>query len=115
MELLTVDIEREAEAEMDLSRYNALETVIRPLWKLPACPWHLPCWLPQGCIGAAYGSGLISGVPQTFADYIRICVDGIDVVFVIDARLQAWVHNRVRERIEACQYVRNLVPLARTV
>ena len=40
---------------------------------------------------------------------------GIDVVFVIDATgSMVWVHNRVRERIEALsQYVRNLVPLAR--
>ena len=65
---------------------------------------------------AARGGGLISGVPQTFADYIQhLRQTGIDVVFVIDATgSMAWVHDRVRERIEALsQYVRNLVPLAR--
>jgi len=62
------------------------------------------------------GGGLISGVPQTFADYIEhLQKTGIDVVFVIDATgSMVWVHKKVHERIaQLADYVRNLVPLAR--
>ena len=118
----TVDIEPDAEAEMDLSEILEvpLETdfnqVMMEAASTAAIAPAMP--LPSGSATqrAAPGGGLISGVPQTFADYIQyLRQTGIDVVFVIDATgSMAWVHNRVRERIEALsQYVRNLVPLAR--
>ena len=60
--------------------------------------------------------GLISGVPQSFADYIRhLQKTGIDVVFVIDATgSMVWVHQAVQMQMQKlAAYVRNLVPLAR--
>ena len=62
------------------------------------------------------GGGLISGVPQTFADYIEhLQQTGIDVVFAIDATgSMVWVHTKVHQRMQQlASYVRNLVPLAR--
>ena len=62
------------------------------------------------------GGGLISGVPQTFADYIEhLQRTGIDVVFAIDATgSMVWVHTKVHQRMQQlASYVRNLVPLAR--
>ncbi len=62
------------------------------------------------------GGGLISGVPQTFADYIEhLQQTGIDVVFAIDATgSMVWVHSKVHQRMQQlASYVRNLVPLAR--
>ena len=117
-----VDIEREAEAEMDLSEILEvpLETdfnqAIMEAASTAALAPAMPAPSKAATQRAAPGGGLISGVPQTFADYIQyLRQTGIDVVFVIDATgSMAWVHNRVRERIEALsQYVRNLVPLAR--
>ena len=117
-----VDIEREAEAEMDLSEILEvpLETdfnqVMMEAASTAAIAPAMPAPSKAATQRAAPGGGLISGVPQTFADYIQyLRQTGIDVVFVIDATgSMAWVHDRVRERIEALsQYVRNLVPLAR--
>ena len=118
----TVDIEPDADAEMDLSEILEvpLETDFNQVMMEAASTAALAPAMPLPSASAtqraAPGGGLISGVPQTFADYIQyLRQTGIDVVFVIDATgSMAWVHNRVRERIEAlAQYVRNLVPLAR--
>ena len=65
---------------------------------------------------AKSGGGLISGVPQSFADYIQhLQKTGIDVVFAIDATgSMVWVHRTVRQRMaQLATYVRGLVPLAR--
>lgn len=65
---------------------------------------------------AAASGGLISGTPQSFADYIKhLQQTGIDVVFLIDATgSMVWVHKKVVARMQAlAAYVRNLVPLAR--
>ena len=117
-----VDIEREAEAEMDFSEILEVpleadfNQVMMEAASTAAIAPAMPVPSKAATQRAARGGGLISGVPQTFADYIQhLRQTGIDVVFVIDATgSMAWVHDRVRERIEALsQYVRNLVPLAR--
>lgn len=117
-----VEIAREAEAELDLSEILEvpLETdfnqVMMEAASTAAIAPAMPAPSEAATQRAAPGGGLISGVPQTFADYIQyLRQTGIDVVFVIDATgSMVWVHNRVRARIETLsQYVRNLVPLAR--
>ena len=117
-----VTIEREAEAEMDFSEILEVpleadfNQVMMEAASTAAIAPAMPVPSKAATQRAASGGGLISGVPQTFADYIQhLRQTGIDVVFVIDATgSMAWVHDRVRERIEALsQYVRNLVPLAR--
>ena len=58
---------------------------------------------------AMSGGGLISGVPQSFADYIQhLQKTGIDVVFAIDATgSMVWVHRTVRQRMtQLAAYVR---------
>ena len=116
------EIEREAEAELDLSEILEVpleidfNQVMMEAASTSAIAPAMPAPSEAATQRAAPGGGLISGVPQTFADYIQyLRQTGIDVVFVIDATgSMVWVHNRVRERIEALsQYVRNLVPLAR--
>ena len=116
------EIEREAEAELDLSEILEVpleidfNQVMMEAASTAAIAPAMPAPSEAATQRAAPGGGLISGVPQTFADYIQyLRQTGIDVVFVIDATgSMVWVHNRVRERIEALsQYVRNLVPLAR--
>lgn len=117
-----VTIEREAEAEMDFSEILEVpleadfNQVMMEAASTAAIAPAMPVPSTSATQRAARGGGLISGVPQTFADYIQhLRQTGIDVVFVIDATgSMAWVHDRVRERIKALsQYVRNLVPLAR--
>lgn len=113
---------REAEAELDLSELLdvPLDTDFNDLMMdnagmaaiAPAMP------LPSAAVTqrAMPGGGLISGVPQTFADYIEHLQNtGIDVVFAIDATgSMVWVHRNVRQRMQQlAAYVRNLVPLAR--
>ena len=113
---------REAEAELDLSELldMPLDTDFNDLMMdnagmaaiAPAMP------LPSAAVTqrAMPGGGLISGVPQTFADYIEHLQNtGIDVVFAIDATgSMVWVHRNVRQRMQQlAAYVRNLVPLAR--
>ncbi len=113
---------REAEAELDLSELlevpldtdfndlrmdNASMAAIAPVMPLPSAA------VTQRTLP---GGGLISGVPQSFADYIEhLQKTGIDVVFAIDATgSMVWVHRKVRERMnQLAVYVRNLVPLAR--
>ena len=115
-----VTIEREAEMDLSEILEVPLETdfnqVMMEAASTAAIAPAMPAPSAAATQRAAPGGGLISGVPQTFADYIQYLREtGVDVVFVIDATgSMAWVHNRVRERIEAlAQYVRNLVPLAR--
>ena len=113
---------REAEAELDLSELLdvPLDTDFNDLMMdnagmaaiAPAMP------LPSAAVTqrAMPGGGLISGAPQTFADYIEHLQNtGIDVVFAIDATgSMVWVHRNVRQRMQQlAAYVRNLVPLAR--
>ena len=116
------EIEREAEAELDLSEILEVpleidfNQVMMEAASTAAIAPAMPAPSEAATQRAAPGGGLISGVPQTFADYIQhLRQTGIYVVFVIDATgSMVWVHNRVRERIETLsQYVRNLVPLAR--
>lgn len=113
---------REAEANLDLSELlevpldtdfndlmmdNANMAAIAPAMPLPAAA------VTQRALP---GGGLISGVPQTFADYIEhLQKTGIDVVFAIDATgSMVWVHKKVHQRMEQlATYIRNLVPLAR--
>ena len=117
-----VETLREAEAELDLSELlevpldtdfndmmmdNATMAAIAPAMPVPARA------VTQRTLP---GGGLISGVPQSFADYIEhLQQTGIDVVFAIDATgSMVWVHKKVRERMQQLSgYVRNLVPLAR--
>ena len=117
-----VKIKREAEAEMDFSEILEVpleadfNQVMMEAASTAAIAPTMPAPSKAATQRAARGGGLISGTPQTFSDYIQhLRQTGIDVVFVIDATgSMAWVHDRVRERIEALsQYVRNLVPLAR--
>ena len=117
-----VKIKREAEAEMDFSEILEVpleadfNQVMMEAARTAAIAPTMPAPSKAATQRAARGGGLISGTPQTFSDYIQhLRQTGIDVVFVIDATgSMAWVHDRVRERIEALsQYVRNLVPLAR--
>ena len=91
----------------DLMMDNATMAAIAPAMPMPSAA------VTQR---AMPGGGLISGVPQTFADYIEhLQKTGIDVVFAIDATgSMVWVHKKVRERMaQLATYVRNLVPLAR--
>lgn len=113
---------REAEAELDLSEllevpldvdFNDLMMDNAQMAALaPAMPMAQTAMVER----ALPGGGLISGVPQSFADYIEhLQKTGIDVVFAIDATgSMVWVHRKVRERMQQlAEYVRGLVPLAR--
>ncbi len=122
LEAIPPDELREAEAKLDLSELldvpldtdfndlmmdNAAMAAIAPAMPLPSAA------VTQRAMA---GGGLISGVPQTFADYIEHLQNtGIDVVFAIDATgSMVWVHRNVRQRMQQlAAYVRNLVPLAR--
>ena len=117
-----VELPRLAEAELDLSELlevpleadfndlmmdNAQMAMIAPAMPMPSAA------LTQRALP---GGGLISGVPQSFADYIEhLQKTGIDVVFAIDATgSMVWVHRTVRQRMaQLAEYVRGLVPLAR--
>jgi hypothetical protein len=117
-----VETPRLAEAEIDLSELlevpleadfndlmmdNAQMAAIAPAMPLPSAA------VTQRAMS---GGGLISGVPQSFADYIQhLQKTGIDVVFAIDATgSMVWVHRTVRQRMtQLAAYVRGLVPLAR--
>lgn len=117
-----VEAPRLAEAELDLSELlevpleadfndlmmdNAQMAAIAPAMPLPSAA------VTQRAMS---GGGLISGVPQSFADYIQhLQKTGIDVVFAIDATgSMVWVHRTVRQRMtQLAAYVRGLVPLAR--
>ena len=117
-----VELPRLAEAELDLSELlevpleadfndlmmdNAQMAAIAPAMPLPSAA------VTQRALP---GGGLISGVPQSFADYIEhLQKTGIDVVFAIDATgSMVWVHRTVRQRMaQLAEYVRGLVPLAR--
>ena len=117
-----VELPRLAEAELDLSDLlevpleadfndlmmdNAQMATIAPAMPMPSAA------LTQRALP---GGGLISGVPQSFADYIEhLQKTGIDVVFAIDATgSMVWVHRTVRQRMaQLAEYVRGLVPLAR--
>jgi len=119
---MPVDVPRMAEAALDLSELlevpleadfndlmmdNAQMAAIAPAMPLPSAA------VTQRAMS---GGGLISGVPQSFADYIQhLQKTGIDVVFAIDATgSMVWVHRTVRERMtQLAAYVRGLVPLAR--
>lgn len=119
---MPVDVPRMAEAQLDLSELlevpleadfndlmmdNAQMAAIAPAMPLPSAA------VTQRAMS---GGGLISGVPQSFADYIQhLQKTGIDVVFAIDATgSMVWVHRTVRERMtQLAAYVRGLVPLAR--
>lgn len=103
-ELLEVPLDTEFD---DMAMDNATMAAIAP--SMPA---------PSQIVTqrALPGGGLISGVPQTFADYIEhLQRTGIDVVFAIDATgSMVWVHTKVHQRMQQlASYVRNLVPLAR--
>ena len=118
----SVELPRRAEAELDLSELlevpleadfndlmmdNAQMATIAPAMPMPSAA-VIQRALP--------GGGLISGVPQSFADYIEhLQKTGIDVVFAIDATgSMVWVHRTVRQRMaHLSEYVRGLVPLAR--
>lgn len=113
---------REAEAELDLSELLdvPLDTEFNDLMmdnkSMAAIAPAMP--MPSAAVTqrAVTGGGLISGVPQSFADYIEHLQNtGIDVVFAIDATgSMVWVHRNVRQRMQQLAgYVRNLVPLAR--
>ena len=113
---------REAEAELDLSELLdvPLDTDFNDLMmdnaQISAIAPAMP--MPRAAVTqrAMPGGGLISGVPQSFADYIEHLQNtGIDVVFAIDATgSMVWVHRNVRQRMQQlANYVRNLVPLAR--
>jgi hypothetical protein len=117
-----VELPRLAEAELDLSELlevpleadfndlmmdNAKMATIAPAMPMPSAA------VTQRALP---GGGLISGVPQSFADYIEhLQKTGIDVVFAIDATgSMVWVHRTVRQRMaQLAEYVRGLVPLAR--
>ncbi|MBL6641940.1 MAG: VWA domain-containing protein [PS1 clade bacterium] len=117
-----VELPRLAEAELDLSELlevpleadfndlmmdNAQMVTIAPAMPMPSAA------VTQRALP---GGGLISGVPQSFADYIEhLQKTGIDVVFAIDATgSMVWVHRTVRQRMaQLAEYVRGLVPLAR--
>lgn len=117
-----IEAPRLAEAELDLSELlevpleadfndlmmdNAQMAAIAPAMPLPSAA------VTQRAMS---GGGLISGVPQSFADYIQhLQKTGIDVVFAIDATgSMVWVHRTVRQRMtQLAAYVRGLVPLAR--
>jgi hypothetical protein len=117
-----VELPRLAEAELDLSELlevpleadfndlmmdNAQMATIAPAMPMPSAA------VTQRALP---GGGLISGVPQSFADYIEhLQKTGIDVVFAIDATgSMVWVHRTVRQRMaQLAEYVRGLVPLAR--
>jgi hypothetical protein len=119
---IPVELPRLAEAELDLSELlevpleadfndlmmdNAQMVTIAPAMPLPSAA------VTQRALP---GGGLISGVPQSFADYIEhLQKTGIDVVFAIDATgSMVWVHRNVRQRMaQLSEYVRGLVPLAR--
>ncbi|MDG1007997.1 MAG: VWA domain-containing protein [Alphaproteobacteria bacterium] len=119
---IPVELPRLAEAELDLSELlevpleadfndlmmdNAQMATIAPAMPLPSAA------VTQRALP---GGGLISGVPQSFADYIEhLQKTGIDVVFAIDATgSMVWVHRNVRQRMaQLSEYVRGLVPLAR--
>ena len=119
---MPVEAPRLAEAELDLSELlevpleadfndlmmdNAQMAAIAPAMPLPSAA------VTQRAMS---GGGLISGVPQSFADYIQhLQKTGIDVVFAIDATgSMVWVHRTVRQRMaQLAAYVRGLVPLAR--
>ena len=103
-ELLEVPLEADFN---DLMMDNAQMAAIAPAMPLPSAA------VTQR---AKSGGGLISGVPQSFADYIQhLQKTGIDVVFAIDATgSMVWVHRTVRQRLaQLAAYVRGLVPLAR--
>ncbi len=113
---------REAEAELDLSELMEvpLEADFNDLMmdnaQMAAIAPAMPMAQAAVVERALPGGGLISGVPQSFADYIEhLQKTGIDVVFAIDATgSMVWVHRTVRERMQQlAQYVRGLVPLAR--
>ena len=100
-ELLEVPLEADFN---DLMMDNAQMAAIAPVMPL----------LTAVTQRAMSGGGLISGVPQSFADYIQhLRKTGIDVVFAIDATgSMVWVHRTVRERMtQLAAYVR-LVPWA---
>ncbi len=119
---MPVEAPRMAEAQLDLSELlevpleadfndlmmdNAQMAAIAPAMPLPSAA------VTQRAMS---GGGLISGAPQSFADYIQhLQKTGIDVVFAIDATgSMVWVHRTVRERMtQLAAYVRGLVPLAR--
>ena len=100
---------------LELPLIDALDAAQWQLSESAALAPALP--LPsQSLVQRAEGGGLISGVPQSFADYItRLQESGLDVLFVIDATgSMVWVHELVRARIEVlATYIRSLVPLAR--
>ena len=103
-ELLEVPLEADFN---DLMMDNAQMAAIAPAMPLPSAA------VTQRAMS---GGGLISGVPQSFADYIQhLQKTGIDVVFAIDATgSMVWVHRTVRQRMtQLAAYVRGLVPLAR--
>lgn len=117
-----VEAPRLAEAELDLSELLEvpLESDFNDLMmdnaQMAAIAPAMP--LPSAAVTqrAMSGGGLISGVPQSFADYIQhLQKTGIDVVFAIDATgSMVWVHRTVRQRMtQLAAYVRGLVPLAR--
>jgi hypothetical protein len=109
-------------AEMDLSELldvpleadfrNAMRDMATSSAIAPAMP------MPSQSVAqrSLPGGGVISGVPQNFADYIaHLQNTGIDVVFAIDATgSMVWVHKKVHERMQTlARYIRSLVPLAR--
>ena len=117
-----IDEIREAEAELDLSELLEvpLDTDFNDMMMDNATMAAIAPAMPQPSQAvtqrALPGGGVISGVPQSFADYIEhLQKTGIDVVFAIDATgSMVWVHRSVRERMQQlASYVRNLVPLAR--
>ena len=112
----------DTQAELDLSELLEvpLETDFNDLMMDNATMAAIAPAMPTPSVAvtqrALPGGGLISGVPQSFADYIEhLQKTGIDVVFAIDATgSMVWVHRKVRERMaQLANYVRNLVPLAR--
>ena len=112
----------QAEADLDLSELlevpldSAFDQMLMDNADAAALAPSMPMPATAVTQRAPAGGGLISGVPQSFADYIsHLQQTGIDVVFAIDATgSMVWVHKKVRERMQMlATYVRNLVPLAR--
>lgn len=112
----------QAEADLDLSELlevpldSAFDQMLMDNADAAALAPSMPVPATAVTQRAPAGGGLISGVPQSFADYIsHLQQTGIDVVFAIDATgSMVWVHKKVRERMQMlATYVRNLVPLAR--
>ncbi len=112
----------EAEVELDLSELLEVpldadfNDMMMDATTAAAIAPAMPLPMAAATQSALPSGGLISGVPQTFADYItHLQQTGIDVVFAIDATgSMVWVHKAVRLRMQQlANYVRNLVPLAR--